>query len=319
MVARASGLDEKAIRQPMLFDPAPSAMRITTKFPEPTTLLMRRMQTSRTPRERRTVPQHVFDCWDGIARRIDRTRQVALFTDFDGTLTPIRKNPNEVELSPRVRDLLGGIAKSGVLVGIVSGRNVDDVRKRVGLKRIWYVGAHGFFLRDPQNHAISLVKRDQKVRMRKAIRQIGREIRGARGLRLETKIASVALHYREASARSRRIGRMAVAKAMQRDPKLSLLESKKIWGLLPDDRSDKWSAIQFIMNRECRRNSRETCLPIFIGDDATDERVFKRMRGVSVVVGKKSDTAARFWLRSPGEVRQFLERFLATRAMRKEP
>lgn len=236
---------------------------------------------------------------------------MALFTDFDGTLTRIRRDPEAVDLSPRVREALVELAKSGMMVGVVSGRKVADVRRRVQVKGIWYAGAHGMFLRDPENQSHSLARPEHKARIRAAVRLLEKNIRGAPGLRMEKKIVTVALHYRGAPPASQRIARDAVAKAMERDPNLCLLASKKVWGLLPDATSDKWGAVKFIMDHEQRRNSGRRWLLIFIGDDATDERVFARMKGISVAVGKKSKTAARYWLRSPGEVHKFLDRLNA--------
>ncbi|MGH9688940.1 MAG: trehalose-phosphatase [Candidatus Acidiferrales bacterium] len=261
---------------------------------------------------RTDAPRHLFDCWGEISGQIRRAQHVALFADFDGTLTPIRRDPEAVRLAPRVRALLEQIANSGIMLGVVSGRKVADVRKHVKLKRIWYAGAHGMFLRDPKNHAYSLAKPEQKARMREATRLLAKHTRGAPGLRIEHKIVTVALHYRGASPKSQQIARDAVARAMERDPHLCLLSSKKVWGLLPDARSDKWAAISFILEKERRRNPDGRWLLIFIGDDATDERVFARMKGISIVVGKKRKTAARYWLRSPGEAREFLERLNAT-------
>lgn len=260
---------------------------------------------------RTDAPRHLFDCWGEISGQIRRAQHVAIFTDFDGTLTPIRRDPEAVRLAPRVRALLEQIAQSGMTVGVVSGRKVADVRKHVQLKRIWYAGAHGIFLRDPENRAYSLAKPEHKARIREATRLLTKQIRGARGLRIEHKIATVALHYRGASPKSQQIARDAVARAMERDPQLCLLPSKKVWGLLPDAQSDKWGAISFILEQEQRRNPGGRWLLIFIGDDATDERVFARMKGISIAVGKKHKSAARYWLRSTGEVRRFLERLNA--------
>lgn len=248
-----------------------------------------------------------------MSGRIRRAERVALFTDFDGTLAPIRRAPQDVRLAPQVRKLLEQLRNSGITLGVVSGRKVEDVRRHVGLKRIWYGGAHGLFLRDPQNRKYSLATREQKARIGKTKRLLEGSIRGVRGLWIEHKVATVALHYRGAPLRSRRIARDAVAKAMERDPHLCLLASKKVWGLLPDAQSDKWAAVSFIMEREQRRDAARRWLVIFMGDDATDERVFTRMQGISVAVGKRSKTAAKYWLRSPGEVRRFLEELNAVR------
>jgi trehalose 6-phosphate phosphatase len=272
---------------------------------------MNRRRHSKTAKTRTEAPRHLFDCWGKITGRIRRAQHIALFTDFDGTLTPIRRNPEAVTLSPRVRELLEEVAKSGITLGVVSGRKIADVRKRVRVKRVWYAGAHGLFLRDPENQSFSLASPEQKARIGQATRLLAKSIRGARGLHIEHKVATVALHYRGAPPQSQRIARDAVARAMERDPHLCLLASKKVWGLLPDAQSDKWGAISFIVDREQRRNSGGRWLLIFIGDDATDERVFARMKGISIAVGKKNKTAARYWLKSPGEVRKFLERLSA--------
>lgn len=52
--------------------------------------------------------------------------------------------------------LLNAIARSRTPVGVVSGRSLEDVRSRVGFMRIWYVGAHGYFLQDPANRTVCL-------------------------------------------------------------------------------------------------------------------------------------------------------------------
>jgi trehalose-phosphatase len=274
---------------------------------------MGRRRHSRRRKAQHEAPKHLFDCWGEVTGQIRRAQHVALFCDFDGTLTPIRRHPGVVGLAPRVRELLADAAKSGIVLGVVSGRETADLRKRVGLRGIWYAGAHGLLLRDPENRSHSLVKPEQKARIREAARFLAKQIRGARGLWIERKIATAALHYRGAPPKSQAIARDAVARAMERDPHLCLLASKKVWGLLPDAQSDKWRGVSFIMEREQQRNAGGRWLVIFVGDDATDERVFARMRGISIAVGKKSKTAARYWLRSPGEVRKFLERLNALR------
>ncbi len=274
---------------------------------------MARRRSSQKARTRSGAPRHLFDCWSEITAQIRRAQHVALFSDFDGTLTPIRSDSEAVGLSPRVRKVLEKLASSGIMLGVVSGRKIADVQKRIRMKGIWYAGAHGLFLRDPKTRSFSLVKPEQKARIWEATRLLEKQIRGARGLWVEHKVATVALHYRGAPPKSQRIARDAVAKAMERDPNLTLLASKKVWGLLPDAQADKWGAISFIMEREHRRKPAGRWSLIFVGDDATDERVFARMHGISVAVGKKSKTAAKYWLRSPGEVRQFLERLNAMR------
>jgi trehalose-phosphatase len=255
-----------------------------------------------------TAPAHALDGWKPIEAEIRRAPCLALFSDFDGTLVRLRRRPGQVALPERVRRTLAAIASSGPVVGIVSGRKIADVRRRVGLRGIWYVGAHGFYLISPGNRLIALASRKERASIRRIERVLARGLRGLPGLHMESKDATLAVHYRAASARTAARARRMIAGLLERHPNLSLLPGKKVWELLPNSHTDKWKAISFILRR-LRHGARPgRCLPIFLGDDVTDERVFRKMDGISIAVGKKHRTAARFHLHSPAEVAQFLER-----------
>jgi trehalose-phosphatase len=254
------------------------------------------------------APRHALESWSEIAARIRRAGRLALLTDFDGTLVPIGANRHKPVLSPRLRRLLAALARSGSIVGIISGRKAADVKKRAGLRGIWYAGAHGFSLIDPRGRAISLASPSQQKRIRHARAALVRNLRGVPGISLEWKRATIAIHYRGAPARSVRLARRAAQERLREDRSLSLLAGKKVWELLPDCRTGKWTAISFLLARERAGIRGSRWLAVFLGDDVTDERVFEQMKGVTVAVGKKRRTAARYFLRSPAEVQAFLER-----------
>jgi len=257
--------------------------------------------------EGRRAPAHLLDQWPQVERRLRRATRVALLTDFDGTLVPIRRRPGEVRLSRQVRALLAALAGNGVVLGVVSGRRLSDVRARVGLRGIWYVGAHGYFLLPPTGQTMTLLKPNRIAEMKQAHRCLTQRLRGVPGIFLEPKQATVALHYRQASARGRRQARFVIQQLLKEHPGLHLLSGKKVWELLPDSRVSKWTAIRQILRQE-REQKGGRWLVFYLGDDTTDERVFARMKGVTVAVGKHRHTSARFHLRSPAEVALFLER-----------
>jgi trehalose-phosphatase len=251
-------------------------------------------------------PQHLWKCWSRIARKIGPARKIALFADFDGTLVRIKKEPGRARLAPEVRRLLARIANKGAVVGIVSGRTVTDAQKRVGLKHIWYAGAHGFFLCDPSNRSFTLASPRQLKRIRAAERFLERRLSKIPGVRLEPKEATIAVHYRGAPKSSERRARGVVVEAVNEYPDLYLLTGKKLLELLPDSQTDKWKAIRFILQKEHMPDSGRRSV-IFIGDDATDERVFRKLPDISIAVGKKHRTAAKYYLYSPAGVRRFLK------------
>src|SRR5262245_65261350 len=75
-----------------------------------------------------------------IARRDDR---LAVFLDYDGTLTPIVSRPEDAWLPDAMRQTLRSLA-ARLPVAILSGRDLDDVRGRVHVDGIVYAGSHGF-------------------------------------------------------------------------------------------------------------------------------------------------------------------------------
>ena len=88
--------------------------------------------------------KHLFEDWEYIQTRIQQAQNLFLFLDYDGTLTPIVSRP-ELALCPsqvkkhleELRDL------PRVYLAIISGRSIEDVREKVGVSGIVYVGNHG--------------------------------------------------------------------------------------------------------------------------------------------------------------------------------
>ena len=100
----------------------------------------------------------------------------------------------------------------------------------------------------------------------------------------------------------------AVVLALSRD-NFTLLHGKRVWEFLPAGRGravNKWTGIELILRR-CGFSRRDHAAVVYLGDDATDEHVFRNLRGITVAVGKRKRTAARYYLRSTAEVRRFLQ------------
>ncbi|HEX5430665.1 MAG TPA: trehalose-phosphatase, partial [Bryobacteraceae bacterium] len=71
----------------------------------------------------------LLENWPAIAGRVRAAKSVHLFTDFDGTLTPLRQRPEEVELDPATRLALLRLGRNPrVRVCVISGRRLDDLR-----------------------------------------------------------------------------------------------------------------------------------------------------------------------------------------------
>ncbi len=236
-------------------------------------------------------------------------KNAVLFLDFDGTLAPIVADPSQARIPAATREALAQLACSPrVVVGIVSGRQLAELRRLVGLRNICYVGSHGleWVLSGGRPHLRAAPA--QRRRIRQIADELSRALRGLPGILIERKIASVTAHYRNAKPWHTRTALAEVRRvARQQAPRLKLLEGKKVIEFLPAGAISKGAAVRALLARLRPRG--RLPLVVYFGDDATDESVFRCLRknDLGVFVGKPRRTTARFYLRSPREVCEFLQ------------
>ena len=85
----------------------------------------------------------------GIAQALRAgRRQLVVFLDYDGTLTPIVSDPDAATLSDHMRDAVGKLSDKAT-VAIVSGRAREKLRNFVQLPELYYAGSHGFDIDGP--------------------------------------------------------------------------------------------------------------------------------------------------------------------------
>jgi trehalose-phosphatase len=242
-----------------------------------------------------------------IARSGDR---LAVFLDYDGTLTPIVSHPEDAWLPDLMRQTLRSLA-ARVPVAILSGRDLDDVRGRVHVDGIVYAGSHGFDiagaggLRRELGVAYLPMLDAAEMELREALDEIP-------GAQLERKHFSVAAHYRNAKESDAFRVAQAVDTVAARHRKLRRINGKKVYELLPDIDWNKGKAVLWLL--ETLDLVRGKVLPIFIGDDRTDEDAFSALekRGVGILVSEQPQvTAASYWLNNPEEVERFLRELIA--------
>src|SRR5213596_219019 len=239
-----------------------------------------------------------------IARSGDR---LAIFLDYDGTLTPIVSHPEDAWLSESMRQTLQSLA-ARVPVAILSGRDLDDVRGRVLVDGIVYAGSHGFDiagaggLRRELGAAYLPVLDKAETELREALDEIP-------GAQLERKHFSVAAHYRNVNESDLTEVQRVVDTVAARHPELRRISGKKVYELLPDVAWDKGKAVLWLLETLGLESRSGGIRPIYIGDDRTDEDAFRatKQRGIGILVSEQSQpTAARYSLKNPAEVERFL-------------
>ncbi len=247
------------------------------------------------------TPVHLLSRWARVSRRLRAAKRLALFLDFDGTLHPLRRRPEAVALDRSTRRVLARLSRRRrVTLCVISGRRRDDLKKRVGVPGLVYLGLHGW-------ERGSGVRASARLRAAvKRVRQsLERRLRNLRGIWVEDKTLSFVVHYRAARATIARRARSIVRGAVRpHRSELRVLAGKKVWEVLPREVPGKGAAAKAFLARGF-----DSALPIYIGDDTSDEEAFAALgRGLTIRVGRSRRTQARFTLRNPLEVRSFLQR-----------
>lgn len=239
-------------------------------------------------------------------------RRPAVFFDFDGTLSDIVNDPGAARPVPGATEALAKLAAQ-CPVAVLSGRDLADVTARLGVPGIWYAGSHGFELTAPDgtHHQNDAAAATIPV-LEQAAAQLRDQVGSIPGVVVEHKRFGVAVHYRNA-ARDR-IGDVAatVRTAGQRDA-LRVTTGREVIELRPNIDWDKGKTLRWVIDH-LRQASSTALMPIYVGDDITDEDAFDEVRdsGVPIVVRHNEDgdraTAALLALDSPTQVAEFTER-----------
>jgi len=249
--------------------------------------------------------------WDSVVDRLNG-RTIALFLDYDGTLTPIVSRPEDAVLTDERREVLRRIAET-FTTSIISGRGREDVQELVGLRELAFAGSHGFDIIGPNGAPVGhQVAEWVEPAMSEISERLERELAGIDGALLEPKRYSVAVHFRLVSAEDAGRVEKLVDSIVGADDRLKKAHGKKVFEIRPDIEWDKGKALLFLL--EALDLDRPDVVPIYIGDDVTDEDAFRELvdRGIGFLVSETpKPTNAHFWLQAPWEVYALFDKLRA--------
>jgi len=231
-----------------------------------------------------------------------RKRGFLLMVDFDGVLAPIVPHHKDARMSTKTRRLLAACARRGK-VAVISGRSLKDVRRRVALPTVWYAGNHGAEWHMGKARAAAnppTTERRALIAARTEFEQLAQRYPG---IEVEDKKLTFGIHLRALPRRSVGAFKKGVARiARQFSRSLDTVEGIQFISVRPLHGHTKGNATQL-----ARRLAPKGLVPIFIGDDTTDEDAFRVLKdGITVRVGRTPKSAARFFVDSRSDVDKIL-------------
>lgn len=242
-----------------------------------------------------------------IGKRI-RGKRVVVFLDYDGTLTPIVSRPELAVFSDETRRVVSELATQ-CPVAIVSGRDRSDVQSLVAIDNISFVGSHGFDIVGPDGkekpHPESIGLPPILDDLENTLQ---RRLHGVPGVRSQRKKYSLSVHYRGVPDNRVSEVERIVDEEIAARKELRKTHGKKVFEIQPQIDWHKGKAVLYLL--ELLGLDGPDGVPIYVGDDITDENAFLaiRERGIGVHVKDGVETtAAHYALENTDEVRRFLQ------------
>jgi len=263
-------------------------------------------------------PAYLFsrrhDSWDTIARKLRSASGIAIFLDYDGTLTPIRRTPSDALLTPEAENILQEMAQlPGVQVAIVTGRSMEDIRRLVRVKKIEFAANHGFHIYKNGTEWIH----PQAATLTRVMSQLcwilQTALVGFPKAYIENKQFTLSIHYRNVTPQHVRSLKSVVTKTVHSfDPTLQITRGKKVLEVRPQISWGKGNAVLNMLHTDKPQRRR---VSVFIGDDTTDEDVFRALRpmGITVRVGRSTSTNAQYYVKNVEAVMTVLRSIISLR------
>ncbi|KAG8080553.1 hypothetical protein GUJ93_ZPchr0007g4513 [Zizania palustris] len=221
-------------------------------------------------------------------------KKIALFLDYDGTLSPIVDEPDNAVMSDQMRQVVRNAAMH-LPTAIVSGRSCDKVFDFVKLTELYYAGSHGMDIMGPGS-INSSKKQGKEVKIFQAateflpmidevFRLLTDKTKAINGVKVENNRFCVSVHYRNVEQKDWQLVAERTNHVLEAYPRLRLTHGRRVLEVRPVIDWNKGKAVEFLLESLELANCKNV-LPIYIGDDRTDEDAFKGFRNSGVICTK---------------------------------
>lgn len=259
---------------------------------------------------------YLFNKWDGFKEKL-KDEYIFLFLDYDGTLTPIVETPEKAIISQRTKNLLERLSKSPKCkIAIISGRVLKDIKNKVGLKNIIYVGNHGSEIKGPKIKFESPMSPGCRAILKRIKTELTQRLSLIKGIIIEDKGFSLSVHFRLVDKKQipqvkTIVHETTIVYVVRNEVKIK--PGKMVLEIRAAGEWNKGKVVLWLLARQKFIIKDRTTIPIYIGDDVTDEDAFKALKdkGLTIFVGRPKPSYARYYLKNPKEVVELLRRILS--------
>ncbi|MCK5259488.1 MAG: trehalose-phosphatase [Candidatus Omnitrophica bacterium] len=252
-------------------------------------------------------PVDFFAHLDELQRQLAQ-KDVFVFLDYDGTLTPIVDTPDMAVLSREMRETVRRLSRNHK-VSIVSGRTTDDVRGKVQVDGIFYAGSHGFEIVDPEGK-VEISEKAQATRhvIDEVHEKLSARLKDVQGALVENVKYTISAHYRLVSDEDFPKVEREVENILREYPGLYKTSGKKVFEIRPKIDWHKGKAVEWILNVVGYHPEEHRA--IYIGDDVTDEDAFAALEGKGfgiLVAEEPRESKAAYVIKNTQDVKKVLE------------
>ena len=235
---------------------------------------------------------------------------IAIFLDFDGTISPIAQTPDKAKIAPKINRLLKKLSVSPrILLVIISGRSLVDLRKKIPLKTVNLAANHGleWLINGKYNHVSLESKYSRSLR---SVKLLTKKLKGLfPNIIIEDKKLSLAIHYRLLNNHQIKFFKDRFKLVIKRyidENLLDVINGKKVFDIRPAVNWTKGNFAKSIVD-EITINGVEP-LTICIGDDKTDEDMFRMFdKGITIRIGKNNDSKSKYYVSKISNITKFLQ------------
>lgn len=248
-----------------------------------------------------------------LNQKIHSTKKYCLFLDIDGTISEFHPDPQKSFISAQVLENISALQKFNVDVVAVTGRAIQDAQRLFDPIELTIAGTHGLEIQFSDSQKLleqpHVIAKAIKPENNQDFDSIYHDLKivcvDYPKLRIEKKQYAIALHFRE-NPELQQVAHGIILRFNEKYPDLQLNSGKCVYELILKNAS-KGVAIKKIYQHLALQSS----IPIFLGDDRTDESgfdVINQLNGISIKVGE-GKTQAKFRIKDVNEASEFIHLF----------